>query len=328
MGPAGRVERLAGLDGLRALAITATIWMHLEVQGWFSTGLSRTWGRQGVALFFVLSGFLITRNLLQGGGLPRFYWRRVWRIFPPYYAYLALVAGLWATGFYQLQPWAFVSAATFWTNWSRTYLDLPLEHTWSLAVEEQYYLAWPLLLRWLGPMWASRALGLALICWPLQRGLRTGQFGHPSWELALFSVTYDLLLWGSLGALLQLRMRSGWWLGLAVASLVSLGWAAAVWVPALRGLGFTVLVLWIAEHPLNRLTRFLEVAPLRWLGTRSYSLYLWHVLFLDPRLRGYFSWPAVVVLALLCAEVTYRWIEEPSRRQGARRPFSLSGLRA
>lgn len=144
-------SRNPSLDGLRGLAIALVILYHLNLVGF---------GWVGVQLFFVLSGFLITRLLLAlreqpslGSYLKIFYGRRALRIFPVYYLYLLLLLLLWwALPTAQQGPvaeqWRY--AASYTSNWlgmtgghQKTYF---LDHFWSLPIEEQFYLFWPLLL--------------------------------------------------------------------------------------------------------------------------------------------------------------------------------------
>lgn len=160
--------RIAGLDGVRALAVLLVIAFHLNLLGI---------GWIGVQLFFVLSGFLITRLLLAqreqqraGAALKTFYGRRALRIFPVYYLYLVLLlAALPLLPADQREPVAgqWLYAATYTYNWlgmspgyEKTYF---FTHLWSLAIEEQFYLLWPLLLFAL----PRRAIPAVLAAWVL-----------------------------------------------------------------------------------------------------------------------------------------------------------------
>ena len=146
--------RVPGLDGIRALAVLLVVFYHLNLLGL---------GWVGVQVFFVLSGFLITRLLLElrdgralGSYLRTFFGRRVLRIFPLYYLFLVVALLLSALAIpSQAGPvqhqWPYV--ATFTYNWwgmtrfhEKTWF---LDHLWSLAIEEQFYLLWPFLVFWL-----------------------------------------------------------------------------------------------------------------------------------------------------------------------------------
>ena len=154
----GPLDPIRNLDGVRGLAILLVVLFHLPMSpGWGGAlGLTLPFGWMGVQLFFVLSGFLITRILLRskeerlGPYLKRFYVRRVLRIFPLYYGYLLVLALVYAATANpgQLERyWPYL--ATFTWNWTRA--DAAWEesnlfvHLWSLSVEEQFYLLWPLL---------------------------------------------------------------------------------------------------------------------------------------------------------------------------------------
>src|SRR5215204_4213854 len=175
--PVGRAQRyMPGLDGLRALAVLAVIAYHLEL-GWAQGGLL------GVGVFFTLSGYLITDLLLgqqDAVGYLRlgdFWLRRARRLLPALFLMLAVVVA-WVTLFDRSQLPVLrgyvAAAAVYMSNWwnifrhasyfSRFGPPPPLDHLWSLAVEEQFYLVWPFLL-WLGLRYARgryRMAGLTL----------------------------------------------------------------------------------------------------------------------------------------------------------------------
>ncbi|MBT9585633.1 acyltransferase [bacterium] len=111
--------RVAGLDGLRAIAIAPVFWMHLGVANMVSISLQPIYlGRQGVCLFFALSGYLITQILLRETILWRFYWRRSLRIFPAFYAYLGMVGLCWAAGLYHVRAGGghLLDELVFWSS--------------------------------------------------------------------------------------------------------------------------------------------------------------------------------------------------------------------
>lgn len=319
---AGVRRRLGGLDGLRAIAIGLVLGQHLQMGGWIQ-GFPMELGRLGVALFFALSGYLITGILLDAPiRLKRFYWRRSLRIFPAFYAYLAVVFALIGLGWQTAPAKAMVAAATYWMNFYRGWRGWSLQHLWSLAVEEQFYLGWPLVLGLLGRRWAAVGLIAVLLGWPLQRFVRAGRWGHPDIDAALFAVTFDVVFWGCLFALFQRRWPSRenvlsrpYVIVLPVFTVIALyaGWWAppTVLVPWLRNGSLAWIVYWVARNGDSTVTRALDLAPLVWLGRRSYSLYLWHLLFMDPQLRPWLPWPLAVVLGLLAADLSYRWIERP-----------------
>ena len=315
--------RLRGLDGFRAIAILLVLGQHLRAGGWIAEFPSEL-GRLGVALFFALSGYLITGILLDTPiSLRRFYWRRSLRIFPAFYAYLAVIFLLIAMGWQKAPGMAMVAAATYWINFYRDWRGWSLQHLWSLAVEEQFYLCWPLVLASVGRRWSSIGLLTVFLAWPVQRYLRTGQWGHPDIETALFSATYDAIFWGCLVALWQRELRPKWTnlfssryvISIPFAVIIALysGWWSppVALVPSLRNAALAWLVYWVAQNQRSLITRTLDFSLLIWLGRRSYSLYLWHLIFMDPRLHVWISWPISVTLGILVAELSYRWIERP-----------------
>lgn len=162
---------IRSLDGVRALAVTLVMLFHFQLlgSGWI-----------GVQIFFVLSGFLITRILLNekhqalGFYLKRFYWRRAVRIFPLYFTYLLLVSLMFlflptseaTTG---KLPYLFSYSYNF-TRLSTEWTHSPLfTHFWSLSVEEQFYLVWPLLVFLLPDRWLKKMLLLIIVTGPVVR---------------------------------------------------------------------------------------------------------------------------------------------------------------
>jgi peptidoglycan/LPS O-acetylase OafA/YrhL len=147
-------RRIPGLDGLRALSIVMVMASHLAGSailggGQIPLGTAHAWGKVGVRVFFVISGFLITKLLieevrrLEGVSIRAFYVRRVFRILPAFVVYLVVLLGLRALGWVAVPADDLWHAATYTTNFDvdRAWL---VSHIWSLSVEEHYYLVWPL----------------------------------------------------------------------------------------------------------------------------------------------------------------------------------------
>ena len=309
-------ERLPALDGVRGLAILLVLLLHFASVALPSAtspviGVYKTWGWLGVDLFFVLSGFLITGILLDAKGSPRFfrtfYARRVVRILPAYYVLLlvmllllpALAPGLLG----MMQPGIYGPDWTYWTHTSNLYFALhatsdgPLGHTWSLAIEEQFYLVWPALAFLLSRGGLLRlCVGLVLVA-PLARAALL-LAGCSPLSIYFFTLTrLDGLVIGAIVASL-FRIESAWqrlsgiapWLG--AASMLLLGccialkklWGApgAVVLEATKftwiSLACAALVVLAITTPKTRLLGVaLRSGVATFLGRYSYGLYLFHL---------------------------------------------------
>ena len=154
------LRRIPSLDGLRAISIVLVMGLHtVQRYGvdrpdpppslWWSVLLN---GGLGVTIFFVISGYLITRLLLHEQAtrgtisMPGFYVKRAFRILPPLYVYVAVLVLLQAAGRLALTKWDVVSALFFFHNYAVSSTSWAIEHFWSLSVEEQFYLIWPVIL--------------------------------------------------------------------------------------------------------------------------------------------------------------------------------------
>jgi peptidoglycan/LPS O-acetylase OafA/YrhL len=362
--PIKRNQRyMPGLDGLRAIAVLAVIAYHLGFKG--AAG-----GLLGVGVFFTLSGYLITDLLLAQLAQDRIDLRAFWlararRLLPALFAMLIIVTA-WVTVLGPHQPPEFRSAVgtavLYVNNWWLVFHDVsyfqafeaqgPLNHLWSLSVEEQFYILWPLLLV-LGVAFipeiksstgtrvrlAGAALGLGLVSALLmavlyQPGLDPSRVYYGTDTRAL-----ELLVGAALAAVWpSRRLRSNIAPGarriidragaVGLTVLVVMFWRLDEFSPFLYRGGFlllslaTVLVLAALVHPASRLGPALGCRPLRWIGVRSYGIYLWHfpviVLTtpagargLDPA-RAFLQTAAVVGIAAL----SWRFLEDPIR-QGA-----------
>jgi peptidoglycan/LPS O-acetylase OafA/YrhL len=365
--PPGATARLAGLDGLRALAIVAVLAFHLD-PSWLPGGFL------GVDVFFVVSGFLITTLLVRertANGridLPGFWARRARRLLPallvcvPASVLLArLSEGDLLVGIERQVAGAF----TFTSNWleigagsdyfAATSPQL-LMNLWSLAVEEQFYLLWPLAVLGLLALTrrpearAAAALGLAGASAALM-ALRV----DPEHPTRVYYGTDTHVTGLMLGAALAFAYAaphrawttSAWWAEhrrqVAAAALVTLlGLMALVGedsVLTFRGgillasVATTVLVLVVVERP-GRLRAVLELPPARWVGARSFGIYLWHwpvFLVIGQDLPVAPGGPAYLLTRLWCvvvtfvvADLSYRFVETPVRRHG----FAGSARRA
>ena len=358
MGPTGltptraTLPRLPALDGLRGLAALGVLLFHDgRLVG----------GYLGVDLFFVLSGFLITANLLAEHAktgridLRAFWRRRARRLFP---ALLALVFVVGATAPLIASPAERarirsdgLATLGYVANWhtlaaGRSYWDLfaspsPFEHTWSLAIEEQYYVLWPLV-AWL--MLRARrprlALGLVAGGLTLASGLALGYafeaFGSSRAYLGTDTRAAGILSGAALACALHgrapLSPRVVRWFDLAGgAGLLGLALAwtrldgdepflykGGLWLSELAGLA---LVACASQPHKSRIARALASRPLVWVGVLSYSLYLAHwPLFaaLTPGRLNLAGAPLSLVrfaLTFLVAAASFRWIEGSIRRR-------------
>ena len=302
------------LDGIRGLAILLVLAQHINLP---SSALA---GMMGVNLFFVLSGYLITSLLLTEQdatgriSLRRFYERRVRRLLP------ALVAVLIATGVLMAvmgrlgDYWGQAAVSLFYVSDIAKAIGYDLGyvgHTWSLALEEQFYLLWPALVillprRFLLPALTAGivgALALQLLLLPVD-------------VLALFrpDVRADSILWGCLISLMP-RTAPRW---AAIAGGIGVGVLAFTWVwPYAIGLSSIFAALFISGAA--SLRPILANRALVRIGQISYGLYLWQAipvgLFQQETLAGnVLAMTGVVVVAFALALVSERWIERPFRR--------------
>jgi peptidoglycan/LPS O-acetylase OafA/YrhL len=346
--PRPAAERIRSLDGLRALAIGLVIFSHVAtVQGspipdsFFSR---IDLGNLGVRVFFVISGFLITMLLVrekeQTGtiGLRNFYLRRTLRIFPPYYVFLGVCLAATAIGWIAMSPGDFLHSVLYISNYrwlsADTWLSYPLGHTWSLAIEEQFYLIWPAALVLLG---TRRGLWTAVGFLMLVPVLRVTAYHVPLWQGGAqhaFETAADAIAIGCALALAREWLwRQRFYRALIRSPLLLLTPALLVALDLTRDrphlfLGFSitamnVLIALLVDRcirtPEGRLGRLLNAAPLVYVGTMSYSLYLWQQLFLTgtpPGFTGIF--PLNLVLALGCAWVSFQLVEKPMNRLRAR----------
>ncbi len=367
--------RYAGLDGLRAMAVILVVLYHLF------PGLPVRGGFVGVDVFFVISGFLITSLLLRPSrlgrlGSPRrlvdFWRRRARRLIPA----LAVVVTVCATAAWMLGGDLLVGmgrqvlgAATFSYNWlavadgtdyfAATAPEL-FRNFWSLAVEEQFYVVWPLL------------LPLVLLIpgrWP-RVALMLVTAGGSAWWMAQLVAAGDVtrayfgtdahafgLLIGIALALAVANMPEREWMrsrsARAAALLGGVAGLSAIVVAALMpetadaatfpgslllASGGAALAIFAGIWPGSWFGRGIDVAPLKWVGDRSYGIYLWHwpvlVLMLvgtqgfGPE-AGVPVWTGIgaLVLSVAAAAVSYRFVERPFRRYGFRHALRALGRR-
>ncbi|MDG0812552.1 acyltransferase family protein [Cohnella rhizosphaerae] len=349
---------MPGLDGLRAIAVIAVIAYHLDFD-WASGGLL------GVGVFFVLSGYLITDQIaseLHREGrlnLKRFWVRRARRLLP------AMLLVMAAVSLYLLlfdrdrlpslagDVW---SAVTYTSNWYLIYHHVsyfesfgppsPFGHLWSLAVEEQFYLLWPLLLPAAAALFGRRGkTALAIAATAAASAVLMAALYVPGADPSRIYYGTDTRAFGLLiGAALALVWPSGRLsAGLPGRYRVGLDGAG---IAALAGIllmirytseydsflyrgGLVVLSLLAAAlvaalaHPDSRLGAWLGCGPMRWIGKRSYGIYLWHypvIALSEKQVNADGPEPLRIALQLAVsvalAALSYRFVENPIRRRG------------
>jgi peptidoglycan/LPS O-acetylase OafA/YrhL len=335
------MKRIPTLDGWRALAISAVVLCHLgeclyPTQSAYEMSIWR-YGAFGVDVFFGLSGLLITKLLLaefeRTGSfhLDRFYIRRAFRILPPYLVFLAgyTVAGMWRSG------WEVASCLLFFRNYAPDSIaGGGTQHLWSLAVEEHFYLLWPGLLAWVGARrsrdWAAR-LALLVGLWRLMESQMATPLFPAAFARFRTDLRLDALLWGCAVAFflndarqrekLKNQLRFVVWIGMAGLT----GLCIRYFSPLTSVIVATLIPMLLAGtvlHPRWLLSRFLDWAPVAWLGRISYSLYLWQGMFLiaawEHPAAWWRQWPANLVLSVAVAALSHYLVEKPLIRIGAR----------
>jgi peptidoglycan/LPS O-acetylase OafA/YrhL len=341
MSDAGRTSRLPSLDGLRAMSIGLVLVGHLANQPGliplprqFLVSLATL----GVRVFFVISGFLITTLLLgekdrYGSiSLRRFYFRRTMRIFPPFYAYVAVMALAAAAGWIQLRPHDLLAAVTYTVNYHHD-RSWYLGHAWSLAAEEQFYLLWPFVFAFLGVRRAA-LVGLAtILVSPLLRVALL--IFAPTFRAGIgetFPTVADSIATGCLLACYRdgfatsrrwlNHLQSHWGWALPVVGLVA-GLSPGTTVGFLAGqtitnIGIAVLIERLVRFPTSGVARLFNLRPVAYLGTLSYSLYLWQQPFMAPGTPWPAPFPWNLLAAFVAALASFYLIERPALRLRAR----------
>jgi peptidoglycan/LPS O-acetylase OafA/YrhL len=359
--PVKRGQRyMPGLDGLRAIAVLGVVFYHLGF-GWAQGGLL------GVGVFFTLSGYLITDILLnqvnKGGiKLKSFWLARARRLLPGLFLMLIVVMA-WVTLIGPHQPADFraaaLTAAAYFNNWwlifhhvsyfARFAPPSPLNHLWSLSVEEQFYIFWPFLLMigirlvpevknttGVRPRLASVALIAALCSGILMAVLYSPSldpsrvyYGTDTRALELLVGAALAMVWpsrrlrGGITAQARLTLDAMGAAGLLVIALMF--WRSNEFSPFLYRGGFALLSLGTAlavgafAHPASRLGPLVGCRPMRWIGERSYGIYLWAlpiIVLTSPQgVHGPDALRAILQVAAIMgvAELSWRYVENPVR---------------
>ena len=351
---------IAPIDGLRALAVTAVILYHLGIN-WIPGGFL------GVDLFFVISGYVITRLLLDSimskGALDlrEFYWARVRRLLPPVLFMLTgttfLIAAWKPDAIHRfLSDLPYVLTGS--ENWHLVAVHQDyfqaigrpplLQHTWSLGVEIQFYILWPLILllilKYLGKKRVAQTSlviafisGLALYIYSLRVDSSSRNqishiyFGTDTHSLGLFLGAALAVSWVPANLSKNISERAQDFVdGIGVIGLLGLlctfffideSNAALYRIAFPLAALFGVAIITSLVHPASRFSPLMSSRPLVWIGQRSYGIYLWHwVVFQVTRpnvdLAGA-NWAinaARILIVIALADISLRWIEIPIRR--------------
>ena len=351
---------IAPIDGLRALAVAAVIFYHLGFK-WIPGGFL------GVDVFFVISGYVITRLLLDsiyisnGLDIREFYFARVRRLFPGLVllSFVTLIAiALFAPdGIHRfLQDLPFVLTGT--NNWHLVALHQDyfqvvgrpplLQHTWSLAVETQFYLIWPLILYFVWRRFGKKSVRRAAVLISLFSGT----------ALLLFSINADRASSGrishvyfgtdthSIGLFLGAALAVSWIPRNLTTNITQRAQDFIDLIGVIGLIGIVLCFLFISEsnatlyriafplagllscamiisivHPASRFSKIFSFYPLIWIGQRSYGIYLWHwVIFqitrpgIDLAGKPWALDAARILLVLFFADFSLRYIEDPFRK--------------
>jgi peptidoglycan/LPS O-acetylase OafA/YrhL len=352
-------ERAPGLDGIRALAVLVVIGFHEGASGLRG-------GFLGVDIFFVLSGFLITDLLIAGYdragrlNLADFWTRRARRLLPALAVMLVVVTAAAAV----IEPaqeaslrLALLAAATYTSNWyqilhhvsyfaaiSQAAAPPPFDHLWSLAIEEQFYLVWPLIVlcvivrldarraRVICALTGAAVSALVMVIQYTPGGdpsaVYYGTDTHASALLigAALALAWPLRRLAAIPAAHTVRLDMA-----GIAGLVVLAWAVGhfsggdpVVYPVgllLAALAAAGLIAAAAGHGV--IAALTSIQPLRWVGVRSYGIYLWHwpVIALGTALAGRrasspWLWSVETGVTIALASASWRFIETPIMRNG------------
>jgi peptidoglycan/LPS O-acetylase OafA/YrhL len=358
----GNTHTIPSLDGLRALSIILVILSHgawffglrIEYNPFFHFIVGD--GTHGVAVFFVISGYLITNLLLREVrttgtiSLTRFYFRRSMRIFPPFYVFMAVMAIFWAIHWIPEHWPSFLAALTYtWAYYPHAH-GYYIHHTWSLSIEEQFYLLWPLSVLLFYRRQKLIAVSMLMI------------LGMPVLRLAIYFVVpflrgteyfmihgwADTIMVGCLLALLKGRPRwetwcqvyiNGWTAPvMAIIAFLFNPWlrtilprkAAGVFAlgisPTITALCIGGFMIYVVEHTDSVAAKILNNRVIRHIGVVSYSLYLWQEIF-TARQMPVLPWGFLGALAV--AEISFWCVERPSLRlrarlESARQPSTVS----
>lgn len=339
---------IPSLNGLRAFSIILVILSHLLIVESFPVGfkiLLRPFanGEIGVRIFFVISGFLITWLLLKERektgkiNLRKFYLRRLLRIFPVFYFYILVV---WLTGKIlgnEVEPEIIFISAVYLQNFSFAGSHWLLAHSWSLAVEEQFYLIWPWISKKANTVLPATAVALVFIIGAFARVVAYKYPSVSNFLLLPFLQHADFLFSGCVLAFMRFN-KNNWLDSLLkrISGLVILGGLFLVFVlghyegdPNLdrfflpisgtyMSVYFMLMIGWTTSghHNESLIVKLLNLKVADKIGVLSYSLYVWQQFFLVPSYNTYSNYwwtkfPQNLFLLCIAVFISYYFIEKP-----------------
>lgn len=311
--------RIASLDGWRGIAILLVLFDHLQaallgryLQPWTQTG------QHGVTIFFVLSGYLITSSLIKGPiDLRRFYIRRAFRLLPVAWTYLGVLVFLDSISRTHLSS-GLKASLLFYRNFVGQEGDGMTGHFWSLSLEEQFYLVWPILLLIAGLRFSKWLAAAGIFSCALYRWANWAHYDHNILN-GRTQVRADALLVGCLLALLlsdqwRLKERYRTWTTASAFAVLLFCMARFHWLPPLsENIAIAALMAASLLHPIQ----ILSARWLTYLGEVSYSVYVWQELLMG-------AWPGWIHFFVLCIGLpllalgSYYLIERPCTNLGRR----------
>ena len=322
------MKRIPTLDGWRAIAILLVIADHAQL-GLFSGHPFGITGGHGVAIFFVLSGYLITsklqaeRNDTGSLNLKSFYLRRFFRLMPVAWLYLGLSAFVLILMHRLYHPIELLGALFFFRNYIN-YPDLsPLTgHFWSLSVEEQFYLVWPPLFSLLGKRharWIAIVAAMAIAIYRFSQ--RKALLALPIQATLGTQFRADALLIGCIAALVlpaYSRHFRSWMIWPLIAALGICLWQFGFLIPAGESIVIALLIHATSIFSGSALGKILELKPIAYLGTISYSIYIWQQPLLCTTINSPKDVPLRILLTFVIAALSYHGLEQPLIQFGKR----------
>lgn len=347
-------RRIDSLDGMRALSIGLVLFEHSAGVTGFPLSLATLHstlgdlGTLGVRIFFVISGFLITTLLIAERektgrvSLGGFYLRRLFRIFPAAYFFIAIVFVLDRVGVLTVMHNDFLAALTYTMNFHREKAPWML-HLWSLSVEEQFYMLWPAAMLVAGRIGAGWIAAAQILIAPILRIITWFYFpehrSYQEFQYVMDSIAAGCLLaiarpWLKQQPLYCRLLASRWFFVLPIAlgftcMAAEHSFKAYMAHASILNVGIALCIDRVVTFPTTPFGRLLNVPAIRYVGTLSYSIYLWQELFME---RGS---PALVQrfpLNLLCIAgmslFSFYAIEQPALRLRVKVSRLLSPKRA